>query len=228
VDRFEGFADAGGKFFKSLARHNERPWFQDHKEEFETGWNAPMKLLLSEVRDAIDGAYEHCDLGEPKVFRIFRDVRFSKDKSPYKTHLGGLLPVARTGKKVTDLPIALYFHVGDKEIVAAAGHYIMEPDSLARFRAALDDEARAKELEGILKRLAKKGYTAQAHETAKRVPKGFAPDHPRAEMLKWKGLIVDFPPLPAGMLTSPKLVKWLAAACKTTVPIVEWLVFATS
>ncbi len=92
---FEGFADAQGKFFRSLAKHNDRDWFQSHKSEYEEGWNAPMKLLLSEVRAGIDRAYARIDLDEPKVFRIFRDVRFSKDKSPYKTHIGGYIPLAR-------------------------------------------------------------------------------------------------------------------------------------
>ena len=101
---FEGFADARATFFKSLAKNNERQWFLDHKEQYEEGWQTPMKLLLADVRDAIDGAYPHLDLDEPKVFRIFRDVRFSKDKTPYKTHVGGFVPLVRKGKKATDFP----------------------------------------------------------------------------------------------------------------------------
>src|ERR1700749_1174047 len=104
---FQGFADADAKFFKSLAKKNDREWFLAHKEEFEAGWNAPMKLLLEDVRERIDPAYAQPALGEPKVFRIFRDVRFSKDKSPYKTHIGGFIPMSRRGAKTTDLPMAL-------------------------------------------------------------------------------------------------------------------------
>jgi uncharacterized protein (TIGR02453 family) len=226
--RFEGFADKGGRFFKQLARNNERAWFLEHKAEFEEGWNAPMKVLLAEVKGAIDSAYAHCDLGEPKVFRIFRDVRFSKDKSPYKTHIGGVIPLARSGKKVTDLPMALYFHVGAKETFGAAGHYRMEPDSLSRFRAAVADPARGKELEKILASLAKRGFTADSHEGFKRVPKGFAPDHPRAGLLKRRGLVVEFPPVTPALLTDAKLAKWLAGACKTASTLVEWLTFATA
>jgi uncharacterized protein (TIGR02453 family) len=228
MDRFAGFVDSSAKFFKALARHNERDWFLAHKAEFEEGWNAPTKLLLAEVKDAIDAAYPRCDLAEPKVFRIFRDVRFSKDKSPYKTHIGGYLPVRRSGKKATDLPMALYFHVGHDETFAAAGHYMMEPDSLARFRAALIDDARGKELEKILTSLAKKGYEHHSHEPLKRVPRGFDPEHPRAELLKLRGLTVGFPDLPRDLLTSPKLVKWIGDCCKKTAPLVEWLVFATN
>jgi uncharacterized protein (TIGR02453 family) len=226
--RFEGFADPKARFFKALAKNNERDWFLAHKGEFEQGWNAPMKVLLAEVREAIDGAYPHCELGEPKVFRIFRDVRFSRDKSPYKTHIGGFLPLERTGKKTTDLPMALYFHVGDKETFGAAGHYMMEPDSLGRFRAAVADDARGKELEKLLAALAKKGFAADSHERLKRVPKGFDPEHPRAEMLKRKGLVVEYPALPDGLLAKPALAKWLADACKKAAPFVEWLAFATA
>jgi uncharacterized protein (TIGR02453 family) len=228
MTRFEGFADANAKFFKALAKNNERAWFLTHRAEFEVGWNAPMKLLLAEVREAIDDAYPHCDLAEPKVFRIFRDVRFSNDKSPYKTHLGGFIPIARKGKRATDLPMALYFQIGAKDTLGAAGHYMMEPESLGRFRAAVADEKRGKELEKLLAALAKKGFVAGSHETLKRVPKGFPQDHARAEMLRRKGLVVTFPDLPAGLLATGKLAKWLAGGCKLAAPFVEWLVFATA
>jgi len=223
MSSFSGFPDAEGKFFKALAKNNARDWFAKRKQEFETGWNEPMKALLSELREAIDAAYPHTDLGEPKVFRIFRDVRFSKDKSPYKTHIGGYVPLARSGKSATDLPMACYFHVGAGETFAAAGHYMMAKESLARFRTAVADDKRGKELVKILAALGKKGYAAEAHERSKRVPKGFPPDHPRAELLTYKGLTVAFPSVPKAMLTSPKLVKWLADGCKTTAPLVEWL-----
>jgi uncharacterized protein (TIGR02453 family) len=226
--RFEGFADSDAKFFRSLAKNNERDWFLAHKGDFEEGWNAPMKLLLSEVRDAIDARYAHCDLDEPKVFRIFRDVRFSKDKAPYKTHIGGYIPLKRGGKKSTDLPMALYFHVGATERFGAAGYYMMEPESLERFRGAVADDKRGNDLDKILGALDRKGFPAHAHERLKRVPKGYDPEHPRAEMLKSKGLVVRFPAVPAGLLATPKLVKWVADGCKAAAPLVEWLVFATA
>jgi uncharacterized protein (TIGR02453 family) len=220
---FAGFADAEGKFFETLAKNNERDWFLAHKSEFETGWSEPMKALLTDLRAAIDAAYPHTDLGEPKVFRIFRDVRFAKDKSPYKAHIGGYIPLVRRVKTTTDLPMACYVHVGAGETFAAAGHYMMEKESLERFRKAVDDDRRGQALVKILAALAKKGFAAESHDRSKRVPKGFPPDHPRAELLTYKGLTVGFPPIPKGLLISAKLVKWLAGACKTSAPLVEWL-----
>jgi uncharacterized protein (DUF2461 family) len=124
--------------------------------------------------------------------------------------------------------MALYFHVGAKETFGAAGHYQMEPESLARFRAAVAEDARGKELAKILAALARKGFPPDTHEGFKRVPKGFAPDHPRADLLKRRGLVTEFPPLPPGILAEPRLAKWLAGACKTAAPLVEWLTFATA
>jgi len=224
---FSGFADANGKFWRALERNNQRDWFLAHKAEFVDGWQTPMKLLLDEVRDGIDKLYKGYQLDDPKVFRIFRDVRFSKDKSPYKTHIGGYIPLLRRGKKATDLPMALYFHVGADEKFAAAGHYMMEPDSLARFRAAVAHAKRGKELDKLIASLAKKGFSAESYDSYKRVPQGYEPDHPRAEHLKRKGLTVGFPALPKGILTSPKLVRWLIDGCKTSAPLVQWLIAAT-
>jgi uncharacterized protein (TIGR02453 family) len=224
---FRGFADADAKFFRALAKHQTRDWFQSHKSEFEEGWNEPMKALLADVREKVDDAFPHCDLDEPKIFRIYRDVRFSKDKSPYKTHIGGVLPIKRAGK-MTEVPMALYFHVGQPECFGAAGHYMMDPRSLERFRAAVADDKKGRELDRMLAKLTKKKFSVDSHDTYKRVPAGYDPEHPRAEHLKRKGLTVGFPALPKGILATPKLVAWLATQIEAAAPLVEWLVFATA
>jgi uncharacterized protein (TIGR02453 family) len=226
--RFEGFADDGGKFFKALARNQKRDWFLAHKQDFETGWNQPMKDLLAELREAIDGSYPHCDLDEPKVFRIFRDVRFSKDKSPYKTFVAGCVPTKRSAK-VTETPAAIYMHFGTDNVVAS-GLYTMDGPALARYRAAVADDARGKELVKILAKLEKAGFRADSmhDDVLKKVPKGFDPDHPRAELLKRKSLGVAYPALPKGALASRTLLPWLVDRAKKVAPLVEWLVFATA
>jgi len=223
---FSGFADGDAKFFRALAKNQKRAWFLAHKAEFQEGYQEPLRQLLDEVSVGVDKAYKHSELEQPKLFRIFRDVRFSKDKTPYKTHASGVIQTKRQGK-ITEVPMALYFHVGLPKSFAAAGHYMMDPRSLAGFRNAVADDKRGRELVKLLAALEKKGFEVHSHDFYKRVPKGFDPDHPRAEHLRRKGLTVGFPDFPKGILASPKLVPWLVTHAKTAAPLVEWLVFAT-
>jgi uncharacterized protein (DUF2461 family) len=123
--------------------------------------------------------------------------------------------------------MALYMHVGEPRSFAAAGHYMMGPRSLERYRAAVADDKRGKELTKLLAALTKKGFVVRSHDSYKRVPEGYDPEHPRADHLLRKGLTVGFPELPKGILTSPKLGRWIVSQAKAAAPLVEWLVFAT-
>jgi len=220
--RFDGFADRDARFFRSLARNQRRDWFEAHRREYEQGWLAPMKALLGEIRDRIDPMLPHHPLGAPKVFRIHRDVRFAKDKSPYKTHIGGYVPLEGTGNGPSGVT-ALYAHIGATEVFVASGQYMMDPPQLARFREAVQDERRGPEIVAILRKLRRAGFVPGSHDVLQRVPRGIDPDHPRADLLKRKGLIVSFPALPRELLTTRQLVNWLAAHVKRTVPLVGWL-----
>ena len=220
--QFEGFADRDGRFFRALARNQRREWFAAHREEYERGWLAPMKALLAEVRERIDALFPHHPLGEPKVFRIHRDVRFAKDKSPYKTHIGGYVAIEGAGQGPS-APAALYLHLGAVEVFVAAGQYMMDPAQLARFRAAVLDDRRGEELAAILRRLTRAGFTVGSSDVLQRVPRGVDADHPRADLLKRKGLIVTFPAPSRDLLVARALVDWLVSQTKRVVPLVEWL-----
>ena len=220
--RFTGFADSRRRFFTALARNQKREWFQAHRDEYEQGWLTPMKALLGEVRRRLEPAFPHEELAPPKVFRIYRDVRFSKDKSPYKTHLGGYVALGGTkgGPSMIALP---YVHIGADGVFAAVGQYMMDPSQLADFRAGVDADGRGNEIAAILRNLVRAGFTIGSYDQLKRVPRGFDPEHPRADILKRKGLIVTCPPLPPELLVSPKLVAWLVRHTKRAAPLVEWL-----
>jgi uncharacterized protein (TIGR02453 family) len=220
--RFDGFADREGRFFRALARNQNRGWFELHRREYEEGWLGPMKALLAEVRERIDPLFPRHPLGEPKVFRIYRDVRFSKDKSPYKTHVGGYVGIAGSGDGPSGAA-AVYVHVGAKELFVASGQYMMQPPQLARFREALLDERRGGEVSAILRKLARAKFEVGSHDVLHRVPRGIDPGHPRADLLKRKGLIVSFPGPPARLLVSRELVGWLVTHTRRVVPLVEWL-----
>ncbi|MCC6764279.1 MAG: DUF2461 domain-containing protein [Deltaproteobacteria bacterium] len=223
---FTGFADRDARFFTKLARNQSRDWFAANRDEYEEGWLAPMKALLAAVREKLAPRYAHEEIAPPKVFRIYRDVRFSKDKSPYKTHVGGYLGIAGSGAGPSGAA-ALYFHVGAGELFACAGQYVMDGEQLKRFRAAVDDAKRGPELAKLVAALGRAGFTIDSYERTQRVPRGFDPEHPRAELLRRKGLIVMFPAPARALLTSPKLVDALVAHAKKAVPLVEWLAAVT-
>jgi uncharacterized protein (TIGR02453 family) len=169
-----------------------------------------MQALLAEVKDKVDAAYPDCELGEPKVMRIYRDVRFSKDKSPYKTFIGGNVPLKGTGS-MGEVPSAFYFHVSPTECFAGAGLYMMDPQKLAKFRAAILDDASGVELAKKVEALEKKGIRFTAAETLKKAPKGVAPDHPRIDKLG-----------------SREIVDVCVKGARIMAPIVRWLAFATA
>jgi uncharacterized protein (TIGR02453 family) len=227
-ERFDGFADARLSFFRSLTKHQDRSWFTAHKTEYEEGWQKPMLALLGEAREKLDKVYRHCELAPPKVMRIYRDVRFSKDKSPYKTWIGGGVSVTSTAK-IQEAPAALYMHVGLEggrgTCFGAAGVYGMMPDVLARYRTALLDDKRGREIAGIVAKLQKKGFRVAAMETMKKVPRGIEPEHPRADLLKKKGLIVSFD-APMPKIAKRALLDWAVERARTAAPLVEWLTFA--
>jgi uncharacterized protein (TIGR02453 family) len=227
AERFEGFADGSGSFFKKLAKNQKKEWFDAHKDEYEEGWHRPMHALLAEVKEKIDGAYPDCELGEPKVMRIYRDVRFSKDKSPYKTFIGGSVRLKGAGG-MGDVPSAFYFHVSPTDCFAGAGLYVMDAPKLAKYRAAILDDASGAELAKKVRALEKKGLRFSAAETLKKAPKGVPADHPRIDLLLKKGLVAGLDAVPRAKLTSRALVDVCVKGAREMAPIVRWLAFATA
>ena len=221
---FRGFPDSRGDFFLALALHNDRDWFQSHRAEYERGWAAPMAALLHEVHGRLRGAYGRHGLGEPKVFRLNRDIRFSKDKTPYKTHVSGWIPLD-TGRAASPgaAPAAMYLQVGIDQRFTGSGCWTLEPDALKRFRAALLDPRRGAALSRRLAVLAAEGFAFSAAETLVRVPAGVDQDHPRAALLRMKGLVVDPGDVPRRLITRPGLTGWLVEKARAAAPVVTWL-----
>ena len=221
---FRGFPDSRGDFFLALALHNDRDWFRSHRAEYEQGWAEPMAALLGEVRDGLRGAYGRRGLGDPKVFRIHRDVRFSKDKTPCKTHVAGWIPL-ETGRPASPgaTPAAMYLQVGVDARFTGSGCWTLDPDALKRFRAALLDPRRGAVLARRLAVLAASGFSCSAAESLVRVPAGVDPDHPRAGLLRMKGLVVDPGDVPRRLIPRPDLVGWLVDKARAAAPVVSWL-----
>ena len=210
---FAGFPKDAPGFFHELSIEMNRDWFLANKERYAATWVAPMTELLDEVRAKLARTYG--TLGEPKIMRIHRDVRFSKNKQPYKTHIGASISTAKGHT-------ALYLHLGVDEEFVGCGAYFFEPKQLATWRKLVAGKA-GEPLAKLVAKLRKAGYVVGGHDDYVRVPKPYAADHPRAELLKQKGLTGGFPAMPRGLLHQPGLVAWLVKHGKATAPLVTWL-----
>jgi len=217
---FSGFDKGQVAFFKQLAAKQDREWFKEHKDRYLSLAERPMKELFDALQPSLARQYKGFALALPKHFRIYRDVRFSKDKSPFKTHVAAM--IALKGGEEEGAPAALYMHLGLHDY-AGAGHWHLPPDKLARYRKLVADEKTGRELQKRVEALGRKGFKVESFESTKRVPPGFPPDHPRAELLKRKGLGISFPKIPPAVRFSSKLAAWLAARSAEAASLVTWV-----
>ena len=168
---FKGWTEAAQRFFIGLELDNSKSYFEANRELYACAVRGPMEALLAELQP---------EFGPGKIFRINRDIRFSADKSPYKTHIGAWAGDSGKGG---------YVQLSARGLYAAAGPYIMDPSELERFRAAVADEQGGCELEGIVAQWEADGYEVGG-EALRVVPRGYPRDHPRTRLLKHKGLYI--------------------------------------
>ena len=216
---FKGFTPAAFQFFKDLATHQDRDWFAANKHIYDSQVLAPMTALISDLGDALRlRGIPLQNHARSAIFRIYCDVRFSKDKSPYKTHIGAVL--TRDGHKLS--PGVLYLHVEPAGSFAACGFYQSEPDVLAEIRSVIASHGK-----DLLKRLAKveaAGFTLEPDETAlKRPPRGYddITDPALQALLRRKSMIYKIP-LTQAALKSPKVIGMLADFSAATLPLLQF------
>jgi uncharacterized protein (TIGR02453 family) len=215
---FAGFPKEGVSWFQALSIAQNREWFAQNKAAFELLWLEPTKALLAEVKGPLEKIYKR-KLGEPKVFRLNRDVRFSKDKSPYKRWMAGMLPFA--GFKPMEGPAALYFHLGMEDEVAF-GFYVLESPMVKKLRAGILDEKSGRELQKYVDAARKKGLRVESMEVLKRAPPGVDPAHPRVELLKHKALALGTDSIPKSVRYNAKFKDWVLDAASAAAPVLSW------
>jgi uncharacterized protein (TIGR02453 family) len=215
---FTGFTLAATQLFADLAANQDRAWFNEHKALYDTAVKAPMAALIGELAGEL--ARRNIPLtADPAraMFRIHRDVRFSRDKAPYKTHAGAVL--TRDGKK--DNPGLLYIHLDPTGSFVAAGFYHAEPPLLARLREAM--AWRADEFQALEAHLHGNGLEFDRDESLARLPRGFDQHaaSPVAYALKLRNLVVHRPVKPAS-LRKPALVGEIADFAAVALPLLEF------
>jgi uncharacterized protein (TIGR02453 family) len=216
------------KFLRGLARNNDREWFEARREVYERALRAPMLALVDEINHAMEGknldgfAPQHVKSPQKTVMRIYRDIRFSKNKLPYKTHISAWWSIRGMEKMASG---GYYLQISPKEVMVAAGIYLPEREQLSKIRTWMA-EHHHEEYRKLLKTVkAKKlGFTETAMDgqSLTRMPKGFAADHPADELLRAKSWEIRSD-LPADMALEPKLVSEVVKRLKAAAPIVDAL-----
>jgi uncharacterized protein (TIGR02453 family) len=226
--QFTGFRPEAIDFLADLAQNNDRAWFQPRKGDYERLLKEPMEAFVAALAAAFEAQGVPLQ-ADPKtsIFRIYRDTRFAKDKSPYKTNVGASFPwVEGAGGDAsishTEHGNGAYFHLQPGESFAGGGMWHPSKPLLDAFRSAiLDDERRVRAA------LEDPGFLAEfgpirSHETLKRVPAGFPPDHPMAELARYKDLTFGRR-LSDDEVSSPDLPNILAGAYAKATPVFRFL-----
>jgi uncharacterized protein (TIGR02453 family) len=215
---FPGFPAATVDFFRGLARNNNREWFQPRKLIFEEQVKQPMRALVESVNAALMGfAPEFVTEPEKAIYRIYRDTRFSKDKTPYKTHIAASF--RRLGPGHSDA--GYYFALSHKEVAIGGGIYMPEPPALLAIRNHI--AGRHDELRRILRARQVRELLGELHgDQLSRVPKGFAGDHPAADLLRFKRFIL-YVELPPDLATTPDLYLEILKRFRAMAPFLAFL-----
>jgi uncharacterized protein (TIGR02453 family) len=199
---FQGWTEAIFDFYEGLEVDNSKAYWQSHKNVYDEQVLEPMQALLAELSD---------EFGEPKIFRPYRDIRFSADKTPYKTQIGATL-----GSHC-------YLQLSADGLAAASGSYVFAPDQLARYRRAVALDLTGEALARIVDNVRAAGLTITAAGTLKTAPRGYPKDHPRIELLRMKGLVTwrQWPVEP--WLATAEAKDKVVAMLRDSTPLVQWL-----
>jgi uncharacterized protein (TIGR02453 family) len=201
---FEGFPDAALVFYEGLEADNSKAYWTDNKATYDTAVAEPMKALLAELEKGF---------GTAKIFRPYRDVRFSKDKAPYKTRQYAVVHQGDQG---------LYVGIDADGLHLGGGMFHASTEQVTRMRSAIEDDRTGGALEKVLAKL-RKGGMQVGGDQLKRMPKPYAAEHPRADLLRHKSLIawVDHEPRPWLHTTDAKAE--VVKAWKALAPLNTWL-----
>lgn len=202
---FTGIPHAATDFYARLEADNTKEFWAQHRQDYEQHVREPLAALTAQLAD---------DFGEAKHFRPHRDVRFSADKSPYKTHQGAYVATAEA--------TGWYVQVSADGLMLGGGCYHMDPARLRSYRAAVDSPGTGQQLEALLAELTEQGWEIGG-EQVKTAPRGWDRDHPRIALLRHKALTCMRWVEDGDIVTTPRLVPEVTARWEQVRPLVDWL-----
>jgi uncharacterized protein (TIGR02453 family) len=202
---FAGFSDRAVAFYADLAADNTRGFWTANKAVYDSEVRDPMRALVADLEP---------EFGPSKMFRPHRDIRFSNDKTPYKTHQSAL---AGDGSG-----LGYYVKLDSSGLTAGGGFRAHSPDQVARFRNAVDAEATGVALSGVVARLREDGFHIEGDEL-KTKPRGYAADHPRIELLRCRSLMAFKMFGTPAWLASPAAFDEVRSAWRKVTPLREWV-----
>lgn len=217
--RFTGFSPTALKFLRDLAKHNDRAWFAPRKQLYESELLEPLQALVADATDALRKA--KISIGADPMrstFRIYRDIRFSPDKRPYKTNLGAYLPPGGSHDK----PGGLYIHIQPKESFMAIAFYELDKQVLQRWRTAMAENP--KRFQTMLRALERSGLkVSDESESLKRMPRGFEAhaDSPISKYFRLRSFTVH-EHLSDKDVSSRRLLDRIVALAKKAKPLLEY------
>jgi uncharacterized protein (TIGR02453 family) len=204
---FAGFPDEGLVFYEGLEADNTKTYWTRHKAEYEALVRGPLLALLEELGP---------EFGTAKVFRPYRDVRFSNDKTPYKTHQGAVVAAEGAGAG------GWYLQISAEGLSVSGGAWRLESDQVDRLRRAIADDVQGPRLQAEVDRLRKAGFGIDG-ERLTRVPAGYAADSPRVDLLRHKSLHATRRWDPADWLHDRRALDEVRTAWREMHPLNIWL-----
>jgi uncharacterized protein (TIGR02453 family) len=220
---FAGFPEAGLDFLKKLKRNNNRPWFQKHKIDYDELVHFPMECLIAELRDRMHDVAPEIDFNPKRsIFRIYRDVRFSKNKAPYKTNIAASFELG--GKNSPTQWPGVYVGVEVGEIFVGGGLYMPTGPQIKSIRRSIAD--RPDEYLAVIEAPRfKKTFGSVLGEKLQKAPLGFPKDHPMIEHLRFKQYYVGIEPKVEACLDA-KFADLVAGVFTDAMPFIRWLASA--
>ena len=216
---FSGFPPEALRFFRQLKRNNNREWFRAHKETYDTKVKLPMIGLVQSL-DGELGRFAPEIAVDParNIYRIYRDVRFSADKSPYKIWIAASFNPRGIPRQAA---AGLYFHISPEEVLIAGGVYMPGPKELLAIRNHIANHY--EELRKILReRDFKRLFGGLEGEQLTRAPKGFPPDHAAVDLLRYKQFLA-YVTRPPALAETPKLLPTIVEIFRAVMPLVRFL-----